>query len=146
MFGYAHPFGLANSVAIGVGSLVLVLLYEWRKTLLAPILLHAAVNSVGIIFLAANAAAEAATPRLGVVGEAHQGGYLITEALPGSAADAAGLQAGDVITAVNGEPVADLPGLRRVIRKYQWGDTVSVEFLREGTAHRVDVVLVKPKE
>ena len=146
VFGYAHPFGLANSVAIGVGSLVLVLLYEWRKTLLAPILLHALVNSVGITFLAANAAAEAATPRLGVFGESHQGGYLIAEALPGSAADAAGLKAGDVITAVNGEPVADLPGLRSVIRKYQWGDTVSVEFLREGTAHRVDVVLVKPKE
>jgi membrane protease YdiL (CAAX protease family) len=146
VFGYAHPFGLANSVAIGVGALVIALIYEWRKTLLAPILLHAAVNSLGIIFLGANAAAEAATPRLGVYGEAHQGGYLITDAMPGSAADAAGLRAGDVITAVNGEPVADVLGLRRVIRKRQWGDTVSVEFLRGGTAQRLDVVLVKPKE
>jgi CAAX protease family protein len=146
IFGYAHPFGLANSVAISVVALVFALVYEWRKTLLAPILLHAAANSVGIIFLAANLAAEAATPRLGVYGEAHQGGFLITDAMPGGAADAAGLRAGDVITAVNGEPVADLPGLRRVIRTYQWGDTVSVEFLRGGTAHRVDVVLVKPKE
>jgi membrane protease YdiL (CAAX protease family) len=146
VFGYAHPFGLANSAAIGMLALVLALVYEWRKTLLTPILLHSAVNTVGMLFLASNLAADAAAPRLGVFGEARQGGCLVTEVSPGSAADAAGLQAGDVITSVNGERVADIPTLALVIRKHQLGDTVSIEFLRGGKAHRADVVLVRLKQ
>ncbi len=146
VFGYAHPFGLANSVAIGTGSLMNVLVYEWRKTLLTPILLHAAVNTLGIIFLAGSLAADAAAPRLGVFGEAHGAGCLVTELTPGSAADAAGLKPGDVITAVNGEGVADIPDLARVIRKHRLGDTVSVEFLREGKPHRAEVVLTRQNE
>ena len=85
-------------------------------------------------------------PRLGVYGEAHQGGCLVTDVVPGSAADTAGLQAGDVITAVDGEPVADIPGIARVIRKHQLGDTVSVEFLRGERAHQADVRLGETEE
>jgi S1-C subfamily serine protease len=145
VFGYAHPFGLANSVGIGTFALVIALVYEWRTTLLTPILLHAAVNAASIIFLAGSLAADAAAPRLGVLGEAHEGGCLVTEVVPGTAADAAGLKSGDVITAVNGEPVADIPSLTQIIRKRQLGDTVSVEFVREGTPHRADVVLARLK-
>jgi membrane-associated protease RseP (regulator of RpoE activity) len=141
VFAYFHPFGLASSAAIGMVALALALLYEWRKTLVTPILLHAAVNAVGMASLTWSLAADAAAPRLGVRGEACQGGCLVTEVVPGSAADAAGLQVGDVIAAVDGEPVADLPGLARIIRKHQLSDTVSVEFLRGGKAHRADVVL-----
>jgi S1-C subfamily serine protease len=126
-----------------MAALALALVYEWRKTLLTPILLHAAVNAVGIVFLAWSLAADAAAPRIGVLGEARQGGCLVTVVVPGSAADAAGIQVGDVITVVYGEPVADIPGIARVIRKHQVGDAVSVEFLRGGTAHRADVVLVR---
>ncbi len=60
VFGYAHPFGLGNSVAIGVVALIFALVYQWRKTLLTPILLHSGVNAVGMILLAANVAADAA--------------------------------------------------------------------------------------
>ncbi len=145
VFGYAHPFGLANSVGIGTCSLVIVLVYEWRKTLLTPILLHAAVNAVGMILLAGSLAADAAAPRLGVFGEAHEGGCRVTEVVAGSSADAAGLKPGDVITAVNGEGVADIPSLTQIVRKHQAGDTVSVEFLREGKPNRADVVLTRLK-
>ena len=92
VFGFAHPFGLANSVAIGISSLAFPLIYEWRKTLLTPILLHAAMNAVGMVFLAWSLAAEAAAPRIGVLGEAGERGCLVTEVVPGSAADKAALQ------------------------------------------------------
>ncbi len=85
VFGYAHPFSLAHSIAIGMLALALALVYEWRKTLLAPVLLHAAVNSAGIIVLALSLAPDANAPRLGLVGEASQGGCTITEVVPGSA-------------------------------------------------------------
>ena len=54
-----------------------------------------------------------------------------------------GLHVGDVITAVDGQHVADIPGIARVIRTLQVGDTVAVEFLRGGKAHRADVVLAR---
>ena len=87
-------------------------------------------NAVGMVLLAWSLAADAAAPRIGVLGEAHQGGCLVTEVVPGGAAETAGLQVGDVITAVDGESVADIPGVARVVRKHQVGDTVSIEFLR----------------
>ena len=145
VFGYAHPFGLPNSIAIGISALVPALLFEWRKTLLTPILLHAAMNAAALLFLTASLAADADAPRLGVFGEAGQGGCRITEVMPASAADAAGLQVGDVLTAVNVEPVADTLGLAVLIRKHRLGDTVSVEFTRAGKPHRADVVLVRLK-
>jgi membrane protease YdiL (CAAX protease family) len=141
LFGYAHPFGLANSITIGGIALVLAFVYEWRKTLLTPILLHAAVNSVGMVFVAASVAAAAAAPRLGVWGEAHQGGCLVTDVMSASAADSAGLKAGDVITSVDGQPVADIPDIVRIVRTHRVGDTVSVEYVRGGEAHRADVAL-----
>jgi membrane protease YdiL (CAAX protease family) len=146
VFGVLHPFGLANAAAIAMAGLVLAVVYEWRKTLLAPILLHAAVNGVGMTILAWSLATDAAAPRLGVLGEAHQGGCLVTEVVPGSVAETAGLRIGDVITAVDGEPVSDILGLAKVIRKKRVGDTVSIEFTRGGQAHRLDVVLQRLKE
>jgi membrane protease YdiL (CAAX protease family) len=146
VFGVLHPFGLANSAAITMVGLALALVYEWRKTLLAPILLHAAVNGVGMAILTWSLAADAAAPRLGVFGEPHQGGCLVTGVVPGSAAETAGLQVGDVITAVDGESVADILGLAQVIRKHRVGDTVSIAFTRRGKAQRVDVDLQRLKE
>ena len=146
VFGYEHPFGLAQSAGIGMAGLVLALVYEWRKTILAPILLHAAMNTMGIGLLALSLAADAAAPRLGVLGEAGQGGCVVKRVLPGSAAGTAGIEVGDVITLVDGEPVADVPSLARVVRKHQLGDVVSIEFRRGGKVHRADVVLVRLRE
>jgi membrane protease YdiL (CAAX protease family) len=146
VFGCVHPFGLANSVGIGVAAVALAVVYEWRKTLLTPILVHAATNAVGMVLLSGVLAAEADAPRIGVLGEARQGGCLVTEVVPGGAAETAGIRVGDLITTVDGEPVADVPNIARLVRAHQVGDTVSVEFLREGTAHRADVVLARLRE
>ncbi|MFI5460748.1 MAG: PDZ domain-containing protein [Isosphaerales bacterium] len=61
--------------------------------------------------------------------------------MPGSAADAAGLQIGDVVTAVDRNPVADIRGMVQVIRRKRVGDRVFVEFIRGGQAHQVDPIL-----
>ena len=143
VFGYKHPFGLANSVGIGMAALLLALFYEWRKTLLAPILVHATMNTVGMALLTLSLAADAAAPRIGVIGEAHERGCLITEVTSGGAAETAGLRVGDVITAVDGESVADLSGVARVVRKHRVGDIVSIEFLRGEKVHQADVALMR---
>ncbi len=140
VFGFLHPFAVVDSALVALVGLTCALLYEWRKTLLTPMLLHSMVNMVGIVVMQV---AVAVAPRLGVISEAHEGGCQITLVEPASAADAAGLQAGDVITAVDREPAPDPPSLARIIRSKLVGDRVVVEFLRDGTAQQVDAVLKK---
>lgn len=54
---------------------------------------------------------------------------------------AAGLRYGDVITEINGKQVDTMLSLREQLYKRQGGETVTVTFIRGGTARRVDVVL-----
>jgi len=82
---------------------------------------------VGMVLLSLNLAAEADAPRMGVLGEARRGGCQVTEVVPGGAAETAGIRVGDVITAVDGEPVADIPSIARLVRAHRLGDTISVE-------------------
>jgi membrane protease YdiL (CAAX protease family) len=51
MFGFYHPFGLAERMAISTIGVLVALLYEWRKTLISPILMHTIVNAIGMCFL-----------------------------------------------------------------------------------------------
>jgi membrane protease YdiL (CAAX protease family) len=145
-FGLFHPFDLASSAAIAFVGLALAVLYEWRGTLLAPILLHAMLNAVSLAVLMAGIAADADAPRLGVRGLPQEGGCLVTGVVPGGAADAAGLRSGDLVTTLNGEPVTDIQSMARIIRERRAGDRVTVEFIRGGTAHRIEVVLKSRRE
>lgn len=60
--------------------------------------------------------------------------------IPGSPADAAGLQAGDVIVAVNGAPVAgrDLESL--LDKLYRPGETLALRIARNGSTREVELV------
>jgi membrane-associated protease RseP (regulator of RpoE activity) len=146
VFGYLHPFGLPISAGIGMAAVFLVIVYEWRKTLVAPILLHAAVNAAGMTILAWNLAADAAAPRLGVQGRPNDSGCLVSNVAPGSAAEKAGVQAGDVITSVDGEEIGDFAHLTRVIRRHRVGDKISVDYLRGDEVRRADVDLTRLRE
>ncbi len=52
------------------------------------------------------------------------GGYPVHPPRPGSAAAAAGLLHGDVITAIDGEPVEQLTQLTRLVREHEPGDAM----------------------
>jgi putative serine protease PepD len=68
-------------------------------------------------------------------------GAVIREVTSGSAADDAGLQPGDVITAVDGTVVPDPGALGRAIRQAGEGATVTLTIERSGEAQDVEVVL-----
>ena len=59
-------------------------------------------------------------------------GVRIVQVAPGSGADKAALQAGDVITAVNGTATPDTETLSTVLAGLQPGQTVPVEVTRAG--------------
>ncbi len=141
LFGLVHPFALADRLAVCLIGLALAVFYEWRKTLLAPMLLHAMINAAAMAVMFSGIAAYANAPRLGVIGERQEGGCRVTEVVPGGAADIAGLQVGDVVTDVDGTRVADILDMAQVVRGKRAGDRISVDFIRGGAAHRIEVVL-----
>jgi serine protease Do/serine protease DegQ len=68
-------------------------------------------------------------------------GALVSQVVEGSAAEKAGIKAGDVITAVNGKPVKDASALRNTIGLLRIGDRVDVSLLRDGKPRRVTAVI-----
>ncbi len=88
-------------------------------------------------------------PHLGVIiedwleygEEQPERGVLIRDIAPDSAVDRAGLQRGDIIVAINGEEIYYLALLFDVLFAYYPGDTVTVEFYREGERLQAAVTL-----
>jgi S1-C subfamily serine protease len=68
-------------------------------------------------------------------------GALIESVQQGSPADGAGLQAGDVITAIDGKAVADGGALQQVIRADKSGTTVTLSVTRNGGTSTIKVKL-----
>jgi putative serine protease PepD len=68
-------------------------------------------------------------------------GAFVTEVVPGSAADEAGLEAGDVIIAIDGDEVTESSQVREQILEREPGDTVEITILREGDEQTVEATL-----
>jgi serine protease Do len=75
------------------------------------------------------------------LGLAKAQGAIVDSAQSGSPAAKAGLEAGDVITAVNGSPVKDARDLARRIAMLTPDSTVKLDILRQGQAKSVSVTL-----
>jgi serine protease DegQ len=59
-------------------------------------------------------------------------GALVQEVVSNSAAEKAGIEVGDVITAINGEPVTSAADLRTTIGLKRSGDSVKIDVIRDG--------------
>jgi putative serine protease PepD len=68
-------------------------------------------------------------------------GAQVSEVRNGTPAATAGLQAGDVITSVDGNSVASVEALQSAIDTRKPGDTVKLGFVRDGANHTVTVKL-----
>jgi putative serine protease PepD len=68
-------------------------------------------------------------------------GAFITEVVPGSAADDAGLEAGDVITQIDGDAITEASEVREAILDQEPGDRVELTIRRAGEDKTVEVEL-----
>ncbi len=68
-------------------------------------------------------------------------GVYVDSLMENSAAAAAGIQVGDVITAVNGKEVKTSPELQGIIARHRPGEKVEVKIIREGKVKLYSVVL-----
>jgi S1-C subfamily serine protease len=80
-------------------------------------------------------------PRLGVTFVMQDEGAEIVAVTPGSPAEDAGIQVGDIITKVDGQRVSRVRPLNELILQYQPGDTISLTFMRDGRTRQVEVQL-----
>jgi len=68
-------------------------------------------------------------------------GVRVGGVVAGSPAEKAGLKEGDVVTAIDGKPVANLQGFSDLLKDLSPGQTVAVSFTREGKSQRVSLTL-----
>ena len=80
-------------------------------------------------------------PFLGVTTAPHPAGAAIQGLTPGGPAQSAGLEAGDVITAVEGRPIRDPDDVSQAVSGLEPGDQVEVEVERDGQRRTVTVEL-----
>jgi putative serine protease PepD len=85
-----------------------------------------------------------AHPALGVsVADAENGGALVSTVTASSAAAKAGLQQGDVITAVDGKAINGSDDLVAAIQSGSVGQKISIDFTRNGAKKTVSVTLAE---
>jgi serine protease Do/serine protease DegQ len=72
-------------------------------------------------------------------------GAVITQVVENSAADKAGLAAGDIVTHINGKRVKDADTLRNTIGLLRVGETVELRIQRDGKQHTLKAHVEKPR-
>lgn|GEM_PF-3491399 len=146
VFGFMHPFSIAQSSIVAMCGLGVGIVYEWRRKLLTPIILHFLWNLRAMTIMMAAIAASENAPKIGAGGEVAEGGCVVRVLAPTGPAANAGLRIGDVIASVDDEPVTDTRSISEIISRKHVGDQVTIEFLRNGESHRIDVVLKKQSD
>lgn len=84
--------------------------------------------------------AVAPSPFIGILFEAADNGVLVIDVLADSPAEVAGLEVDDVVTAINGETVAQ-DTIRGILAGFAIGDTITVEVTRGDETLSLDVTL-----
>ncbi|HYH74069.1 MAG TPA: trypsin-like peptidase domain-containing protein [Nocardioides sp.] len=79
--------------------------------------------------------------RLGIRISDDEAGARIVEVTEGSTAAEAGIETGDVITAIDDQRITGSDSLVATIRSYRPGDSVTVTWLRDGQSQEADVTL-----
>ena len=68
-------------------------------------------------------------------------GVYVAEVASGSGAEAGGIQAGDMIVAVDGTAVSDTASIKQAIKKHQVGDQVQIQVKRGNTMETLNITL-----
>jgi serine protease Do len=72
-----------------------------------------------------------------------QKGALVQQVVKGAPADKAGIEAGDLVVAMNGKPVETSSGLTRTVATIPPGEKVALTLLRRGSEKKVSVTVSK---
>lgn len=71
-------------------------------------------------------------------------GAVVMQVEEGSSAEQAGLEAGDIVTAIDGEPIDGSADLRNRIGVLRVGDEIDIDFLRDGRRKTLSAEILEP--
>ncbi len=147
IFGFAHTYEIVPSIQAMLVGVAMTMMYVWRGTLVAPIAMHAAYNSLFMAGLLVSMHFNSLLPVMGVSPESIDGQCVIAEVTPGSPAEVAGLQSQDVVLKYNGIGIEDFSDLANCIAtSSKAGDVVVVTVDRGGDEMEFDVTLITRRE
>jgi serine protease Do/serine protease DegQ len=75
-----------------------------------------------------------------------RGGAIVSQVQPDSPADKAGVQAGDVVTAVNGNKMSDASQLRNAVGMLRIGSEITLDLLRDGKPVQLTARVEEPEQ
>jgi membrane protease YdiL (CAAX protease family) len=132
VFAAMHTYGLTRTLMIfGVG-VVLCTVYARRRTLITPMILHALFNGTMLLLLFGQSILAEKSPALGVAGDVRPEGFLVQAVPPDLPAAVAGVQPGDLLVELNGQPVRTTTQIRAAIFLNKVGDEVPGVVVRNG--------------
>jgi membrane protease YdiL (CAAX protease family) len=132
VFAAMHTYGLTRTFMIfGVG-LVLCTVYALRRTLITPMILHALFNGTMLLLLFGQSVVVEKLPALGVAGENRPDGFQVSAVPPELPAAVAGVQPGDLLVELNGQPVRSATQIQGALLLTKVGDEVSGVIVRNG--------------
>src|SRR5262249_55880552 len=143
VFAFLHFEQTANFIYLAFVGVLLGLVYEWRKTLWTPVLVHMGWNAVVFGVVLGHIIANANAPYLGLACDdfVDEPGCVIRMLVPGGGAEQAGLRLGDVIVTFDGEQVVNYQHLRDMIRSREIGARVTIQYYRSGELQQTSAVL-----
>ena len=74
-----------------------------------------------------------------------QEGAVVVQVIPGSSADKAGLQRGDVVIKANGRPIHSTADLHNMVGLSRTGERIELEVIQDGNVKGVSVLIAEPK-
>ena len=80
------------------------------------------------------------------LGTSHERGAVVAQVIPGTPAEAAGIQIGDVIVEMNGEPVVGSSDLRNKVGLLRVGDAVRLTIERDGEPMTIELAVGESSE
>ncbi len=146
IFGFCHFFGTTHAVVAVILGLIITIVYEWRKTLLSPIFVHAGINFIAAIGVLGMMGEFSNRPTIGVICSPDDTECTVREIIPNSAASESGIAVDDIIMAFDETPITDFSALATAVSAHQPNDTVVLRVLRDGETLDIAVTLKRRAE
>lgn len=126
-----------NTALAGIGLGLAVPINDATRVIISTLIRDGRVRRAHLgVAVAPRPLPRAAAERLG-----RRGGVQIMQVIEGGPADDAGLRPGDLLTDLDGEPVADASDLQRLMVHERIGRSVTAVVLRDGSPRSIEVVL-----
>ena len=127
-----NPSGEASAGSVGLGFAIPVdLAKAVSNEIIATGTVTHAYFGIQVVQIPPAAAQKAGTPE----------GLYVAGVVPGGPAASAGLQEGDIITEINGQPATDPNQLQAITITQRAGSTVAVTYDRNGQSHSTTITL-----